>query len=200
MFHFLEIVILAVSEAWWAVCFVAVDAEVTVLVTSNHVLAPEALTGHIFLVLSDHALVILATAVSVLLYALVLGAETKSLLLSPVENELIGQVINDIIAVGVQFVNVELLDALMGSEFHSAVFLVTDLAHDLDLRAVSFNMVVKLCSCHMLKLLTIADIAAKLGAVKLSMSLELSKSFPDDYRSSLRVASVRELAEINTVS
>ena len=84
MLHLLEIVIFAVTKACWAVSLVAIDAEVAILVVVDHSLAPEALDSHILLVLSDHALIVLTTAISVLLHALVLGTETKTLLLTSV--------------------------------------------------------------------------------------------------------------------
>ena len=52
--HVVEVIELAVAKAWWAVSIVAVNAEVAILVPSDHVLAPVALAGNVFHVLSDH--------------------------------------------------------------------------------------------------------------------------------------------------
>ena len=53
----------------------------------------------------------------------------------------------------------------------------------------------------MLELLSIADVAAELGALVLGMSLELSQGLPDNLGTTLvRPASVRELAEVNAVT
>lgn len=53
----------------------------------------------------------------------------------------------------------------------------------------------------MLELLSVANIATKFGAIELSMSLELSKSLPDDLTLSVFIAAafMRELTEVNTV-
>jgi hypothetical protein len=114
---------------------------------------------------------ILATAVSVLLNALVLGAETKTFFLSSMKNEFVCQLVDNVIAMGIQLVNIEFLYALMTTEFCSGVLLVTDLAHHLHLGTVSLDVVVQLRSSHVLELLSVADIASKLRAVKLSVSL-----------------------------
>ena len=53
----------------------------------------------------------------------------------------------------------------------------------------------------MLILIEVADVATKLWAVVLSVSLKLTQSFPDDLTLATSChASVRELAEINTIS
>jgi hypothetical protein len=117
-----------------------------------------------------------------------------------VQDELVGQLINYVVAMGVELVNVELLDALVRCELCSSVLLVANLAHHLHLRAISLDVVVKLGSGHMLELLPVANIATELGAVKLGMCLQLSKGLPNDLRSMDSVASMRELTEINTVS
>ena len=57
--HFLQVIILTVSETWWAVSLVAINAVIAILVASDDVLASEALAGNILLNLSDHALVVL---------------------------------------------------------------------------------------------------------------------------------------------
>jgi len=54
IFHVIEVIELAIAEAWWAVSIVAVNAEVAIFVASDHILAPVALAGHVFHVLGDH--------------------------------------------------------------------------------------------------------------------------------------------------
>jgi len=84
LLHLLQVVELAVPEAGRAVRLVAVHAEVAVLVPGHHRLASEALAGGGLLVLLDHALRVLVTTRSVLLYALGLDAESEALLLAAV--------------------------------------------------------------------------------------------------------------------
>jgi hypothetical protein len=138
----------------------------------------------------------------VLLDALLLLADTESLLLSSEKDELVCQVVDDIVTVGVKLLNVELFDAVMAVELTSGILFVADLAHDLYLWAISLDVVVELGSGQVLELLSVADVASELGALELSVTLELSKSLPDDLTalSCLRPASVRELTEVNTVS
>ena len=199
-FHFLEVVVFTVAEAWWAVSIIAVDAEVAVFVARNHILASVAFARNVVQVLGDHRLV--TAAVSVFLNALSLLANTEALLLSSEQDELVCQVVDHVVALGVQLLDVELLDAVMSLEFDSGILFVAHLAHNFDLRAISLDVVVKLSTGHVLELLSIADIAAKLGALVLGVCLQLSESLPDDLLaiSLLRPASVRELTEVNAVS
>jgi hypothetical protein len=139
---------------------------------------------------------------SVSFNALLLDADTESLLLSSVKNKLIGQVVDHIVALGIQLLNVKLFDAVMASKFVSSIVLVAYLAHNFDLWAISLDVIIELSSCQVLILLSIANITAKFRARILSMCLEFSKSLPDDFAtlSFLIVASMWELTEINTVS
>lgn len=77
-----------------------------------------------------------------LLDALLLLADTESLLLSSEKDEFVGQVVNNIVAVSVQLFNVKLLNAVMALELTSGILLVADLAHDFHLWAVSLDVVV----------------------------------------------------------
>ena len=88
---------------------------------------------------------------------------------------------DNIVAVSVKLFNVELLDAVVAVELTSSMLLVTDLAHDFYLWAISLDMVVELGSGHVLELLSEADVATKLGALELRVTLELSKSLPDNF-------------------
>ena len=144
---------------------------------------------------------VLSATVSMLLNALVFGAKTKSLLLSSVENEFVGQVINDIIAMSVQLIDVELLDALVRSKLSSSILLVTHLAHHLHFWAIFADVIIQLSSCHVLELFPVANITAKLWTGELSMSLELAKGLPNDLRASpVNMTSMWELTEVNAVS
>ena len=116
------------------------------------------------------------------------------------KNEFVCQLVDSIKAMSIQLFDIELLDALVRAEFCSGILFVADLAHHLDLGAVILDVIVKLCSRHVLELLSVADIAPELWAVELSMCLELSKSLPNDLSSADGVASMRELAEVNAVS
>lgn len=129
LFHFFEIHELAVAKALWAVSLIAVNTEVAVLVARNHVLASIALGRSVFLDLSDHRLLVLVRAISVLVDALLSHAQPKPLLLSSVQDQLVNQLVQHIVVVGSQLLNVEFLDALMVSELFSRVLLVADLAH-----------------------------------------------------------------------
>lgn len=198
LFHLLKFIELAVTEARWAIGLLAVDARVAVLVCRDDVLASEALASCCLGVLHDHRL--LVAGASVLLHALVFGAESQALLLSSVQNQLVGEVLHHIKPLGVQLFDVEVLDALVIGELASWVLLVADLAHDHHFSAVSLYVVIELCSRHVLVLITIANVATKFGAVELSMCLKLSKSLPDDLVLSIqRWALVRELTEVDTV-
>ena len=146
MLHFLKVVELAVAKTWWAIGLVAVNAEVAILVAGNYGLTSEALAGGVLCVLSNHALLILTTLSSVSLNTLELGAESKTLFLSSMENELVGEILDDIIALLLKLLDVEVLDALMITELSSSIFFVTDLAHDENLGAVIFYMLMKLGS------------------------------------------------------
>ena len=139
------------------------------------------------------------TALSMLLDTSWVEAHTKTLLLSSVEDQLIGQIVNNLEGLSLQSLNVEVLDALMIVELSSWILLVADLAHDQDLWAISLDMVVKLGSRHVLELRSVTDITAELWAVELSVGLELSESLPDDGLLSTLPASMWELTEINAV-
>jgi hypothetical protein len=146
LLHFLKVVELAVAKTWWAISLVAVNAEVAILVAGNYSLASEALAGGVLCILSNHALLILATLSSVSLNTLEFGAESKTLLLSSMKNKLVGEILDDIIALLLKLLDVEVLDALMVTELSSSIFFVTDLAHDENLGTVIFDMLMKLGS------------------------------------------------------
>ena len=85
-------------------------------------------------------------------------------------------------------------------EIFTRVFFIANLAHDHHLRAITLDVFVQLSTRHMLVLITIANVAAKLRAVELSMNLQLSQGLPNDLSFTIwSRASMWELAEINTV-
>jgi hypothetical protein len=100
-----------------------------------------------------------------LLNALVLCAAPETFFGPPVKNHFVSQLVEHVIAMGVQLIDIELLDALMLIELVSGVLFIANLAHQLNLRAVSLDMVEELSSCQVLKFLLLANIAAKLRTV-----------------------------------
>lgn len=116
------------------------------------------------------------------------------------EDQLVGQVVNHIGKVCLDLLDVEVLDALMVGEVGTGILLVADLAHDSDLGALELDVVVELGPCHVLELITIADVTSEFRAMELCMSLKLTQGLPDDWLVTLkRWTSVRELTEIDTV-
>ena len=129
---------------------------------------------------------------------LLVQAHAETLCLSSVENQLVCQIVDDLEGVSLQLFNIEVLNALVLVELSSWILLVADLAHAKNFWAVSLDMIMELGSSHVLELGSIADITSKLGAVELSVCLEFSEGLPDDH-SSIFIASVREVTEINAV-
>jgi len=121
----------------------------------------------------------------VLFHAVLLLTDTKSLFLPSEKDKFIGKMINDVVALLIKFFNIELLDAVMSLKLVPSVLLVAHLAHHLHFWAVSLDVVVQLRSCHVLELLSVADVASEFGALVLSMSLEFSKGFPDNLGTAL---------------
>lgn len=119
------------------------------------------------------------------LNALLLLTNTESLFLSSEQDQLVSQVVNDVVALLVQLLDVELLDAVVALKLVSSVLLVAHLAHDLHLWAVSLDVVIQLSSGHVLKLLSVADVTTELWTLVLGMCLEFSKSLPNDLRTSI---------------
>lgn len=84
-------------------------------------------------------------------------------------------------------------------KFSSNIISIANLAGDWHVWAFYLNMLMELSSCKVLKFFSIANIATKFWAMELSMYLKFSKSFPNDFRLSVLVASVGEFTKINTV-
>ena len=66
-------------------------------------------------------------------------------------------------------------------EVSSSIFFIANLTHQQYLWALDTDMFLKLSSGHILKLVSIADIATKLWAIKLGVSLKFTKSLPDNF-------------------
>jgi hypothetical protein len=70
-----------------------------------------------------------------------------------------------------ELLDVEILDALVVSELSSHVLVLADLTENVHFRALLFDVLEQLRSRHVLKLLPVADVAAKFRAAELGMSL-----------------------------
>ena len=77
-----------------------------------------------------------------LLNAVLLLTDAKSFLLPSEKDKLIGKVINDVVALLIKLLNIELLDAVMSLKLVPSVLLVTHLAHHLHFWAVPLDVVV----------------------------------------------------------
>ena len=134
------------------------------------------------------------------LNTLELLAGTQAFALPLVEDEVVGQVLDDVERAGTQLLKVEVLNALVVRELRANVLTVTDLAHHLDVGTLVFNVVVELSARHMLEFLSIANVTAKLRTVELCMRLQFSERLPDNFALAIRRrALMRELTEVNTV-
>jgi len=132
--------------------------------------------------------------------ALLFRAESKTFLLSSMEDQFINQLIQNIIIVSGQLFYVKLLDALVIGELSSGVLFVANLAHDWHLWAVSLDMVVELSPSHVLEFFSVANVAPEFRARVLSVHLQLSKGLPDNFSlAGVQVASMWKLTEIDTI-
>jgi|TARA_B110001450_G_C17567655_1_gene459454 hypothetical protein len=83
-------------------------------------------------------------------------------------------------------------------EFSSLERFATNVALNLDFRAMLLNMVSQLGSGHVLEFLEVANVTSVLRAlIVLSMLLQLSHSLPKDFTIRGLVAFMRELAEVH---
>jgi hypothetical protein len=122
----------------------------------------------------------LLAAHSVPLDTLRLLANAKRLTLPLVKDQVVSEVLNDVFGAGAELLDVEILNALVLRELSARVFAVADLAHDEHVGALVLDVVEELSASHVLVLLTVADVAAKLGTMELSVSLKLAERRPDD--------------------
>ena len=102
-------------------------------------------------------------------------AHGDSLLLSLELHHFISKELNYVDVIGLQFLHIVVLEALMLSKFPSSKFFDAHLALDHDLWAESFDVVSQLGSSHVLEFAEEANIASILHAlIILSVLLELS--------------------------
>ena len=200
LFHFFKIIEFAVTKAFWAISLVAIDTEVAVLVACDYIFASEAFTCCCFLILCDHASLVLIAAVSVFLNALHVNAETNTFFLSLMKNEFVGEVVQDLRRHLSQLFKVEVLDALMIRKFSPEILFIAYLAHYQNLRTVFLNVFIQLTSSHVLVLLSVANVTTEFRAVKLSMCLQFIKSFPHYFSSSIvSIAFMWKFTKVDTV-
>ena len=200
LFHFFKIVIFAISETCWAICFVTINAEIAIFVSRNNCLTSETLKSTVFGILSNHAFLILVWIISMLFNALVFWTQTEPFFLSSVKNELISKIFNDVVFILLELLKIEIFNTLMTCKIGSSIFLIANLTHDKNFWAFVSNMFLKLNSRHMLKFRSIADITSKFGTMKLSMCLQFTKCFPNEWSIIVCLrASMWEFTEIDTV-
>ena len=89
LLHFFKIIELTVTQAFWAISFIAVNTEIAVLVPCNNILASEAFTGSCVLILCDHATLVLISRIPVFFNTLHVNAKTHTVLLPLVQDEFI---------------------------------------------------------------------------------------------------------------
>ena len=77
-----------------------------------------------------------------LLNTVLLLTDTETFFLSSEQDQLIGQMVDNVVALCVEFLNVEFLNAVMALELVSGILLVAHLAHNLDFWAVSLDVIV----------------------------------------------------------
>ena len=122
-----------------------------------------------------HALILVLSTRSISIEALNILANGNSLLLSLEFHHFISKELNYVDVIGLQFLHIVVLEALMLSKFPSSKFFDAHLALDHDLWAESFDVVSQQGSSHVLEFSKIADIASIFGAlIILSVLLELS--------------------------
>ena len=86
-----------------------------------------------------------------LLNTLVFLAQAESFFLPFVQDQLIREVVDHFVRVCLQLLKVEVFDALVTFELGSRVFLVANLAHYHNGRALRSDMNVQLLACEVLK-------------------------------------------------
>ena len=171
LFELFEIVIFDVAKAWWAVGLLAVNTGVAVFKTCNNLFTFEAFTSGRFGIPDYHTHSFRLTGISVHLHTLVFGTKAKTVLLSLMKDEVVGEVLDQFKVHFIQAVYVELPDTLMSVKLITCVLFIADLAHNFYFWALHFYMIVELSSCQMLILIKIANVTTKFRAMILGMSL-----------------------------
>lgn len=114
---------------------------------------------------------------------------------------MLSQVVDDVEMVGAQPLEIHITEALVVRELSSVELPLADLALYDDLGALSFDVLEQLSPGHVLVVLVIANIAAKLRALVHRVLLQLGHGLPNDFLfSSIPPALVWELAKVNTIA
>lgn len=205
LYHAVEvrhIEVLDVAEAGRAIRLVAEHAEEAFLVSGHDSCASEALDGLVARVRADHALTRLELVAGLeSLDALRSHAKAESLLRSAQSHQVLCEELENLALVALQSSHVLGLEALVVLEVATDELLGTQLALHHDLGAITLDVLEELGARHMLIFFLVADVATKLGALDHGVLLKLKQRLPDDLTVlAVRVASVRELAEVNAVA
>lgn len=116
-------------------------------------------------------------------------------------HHLFGHVLNHFDVILLQLLDIVILEALVVWEFGPAILFAANLALDHNFGTVSLDVFSKLTSSHCLVFWKVADVATILGAlIVISVTLELTDCFPEDFAILKLIALVRELTEIDAVS
>jgi hypothetical protein len=133
-------------------------------------------------------------------YTLTSLAQTETLLGSSQAHKAVCEVLLHLHVVLFKLSNKIVLEALVSCKLCSVEVFDTGLALDHDFRTLSLDMLEQLRSGHVLEILVIANIAAKLGALVHRVFLQLAHCFPDNHSMLfVFVALVGELAEVDAV-
>jgi hypothetical protein len=133
-------VILTVSQTIRTVGFIAVHAVVAVFTSVYEYFTPITLTTAFNFILYHHIIMINFLGTAMALHAVVLDAETKSFLKSPVQDQLVREVIDDSVAEVLQLVKVQVFYAVVIWKVAARVFFVANLAHYQDLSAFGLDV------------------------------------------------------------
>ena len=128
-------------------------------------------------------------------------AQAEAFLGSAKSHEVLGEEFKHLTLMASQSSHVLGLKAFVAREFSALELLSTQLTLDHDLGAFALNVLEELRASHMLILLLVTDVAAKLGALNHGVLLELEQRLPDDLALlAVNVASMRELTEVDAVA
>lgn len=205
LYHAVElghIEVFHVAKARWAVRLVAEHAEEALLVAGHDSCASKAFYGLIARVRTDHTLTSLELVARLEpIHALRSHAQSKSLLGSAQSHQMFSEELENVSLMAPESSNVLGLKALVVLEFTTDKLLSAQLALDHDFGAVTLDVLEQLSTSHVLVLFLVANVAAVLGALNHGVLLQLEQSLPDDLTVlAIRVASMRELAEVNAVT
>ena len=194
--------VLDVAQAWWAVRLIAEHAEETLIVAGDNGRASDALDGLVARVGADHTLACLELVACFESFdALRSHAQAEAFLGSAKSHEVLGEEFKHLTLMASQSSHVLGLKAFVAREFSALELLSTQLTLDHDLGAFALNVLEKLRASHMLILLLVTDVAAKLRALNHGVLLELEQRLPDDLALlAVNVASMRELTEVDAVA